>query len=450
MIQNCSYPSLPKDTFSIYSLYHLDNRLNSLQHCVFWLGGRLTGDISADFFLLGSQYHEIKCFLSADCRLFFDFNEDAKSISWKEVFFLLREGDHLLIYVESAQRQMRKSAHNQQIQNIKKLTLVSINKKRGQMLSSPPELAQQQKNWFDFLNWVHIGMKHIGLERIETPTLVDCPGTEPDLSLFETRLFDNKKSVKLFLSSSPEMHIKRLLCRGWTDIYEIKKCFRNNESGPINHTEFYLLEWYRAYSDLNILIEDLQFLLNFLSNQMTGFRFPQLKKVSMKSLFKKHLNMELHPRSPKKVFVCELEKRNVPFSGSSHIEDLFYLLFLNGIEPHLDFETPFIVYDYPFFQKAYARIGPEGWASRFELFWRGMELANAFDEVIESKEQELRFQEDGLKRKKCGKQLIPPSYKLLNDMKAGMPPSTGVALGLDRLFLVLNNLDDIQQIRFFV
>ena len=125
------------------------------------------------------------------------------------------------------------------------------------------------------------------------------------------------------------------------------------------------------------------------------------------------------------------------------------MLFLNYIEPYLDKEVPLIIYDYPVFQKAYARIGKEGWALRFEFFWKDMELANAFDEVIESGEQLERFQNDNLKRKKCEKKEVPLAYSLLNDMEAGMPPSAGIALGLDRLFLAFKGLDDISKIRFF-
>ncbi|MDE0518201.1 MAG: hypothetical protein OXH36_01395 [Bdellovibrionales bacterium] len=123
---------------------------------------------------------------------------------------------------------------------------------------------------------------------------------------------------------------------------------------------------------------------------------------------------------------------------------------MNKIEPHLDQKTPLIIYDYPPFQKAYARIGPQGWASRFELFWKGMELANAFDEVITKEEQNNRFEEDACKRLKWGKQTVPSAYRLLDDMQAGMPPCSGIALGLDRLFLAFKGLNSIDQIRLFI
>ena len=118
--------------------------------------------------------------------------------------------------------------------------------------------------------------------------------------------------------------------------------------------------------------------------------------------------MDLTPHSSQKDFQRELKKRNIPFSEGQDIDDAFHLLFLNEIEPRLNKDIPTLVYNFPPFQKAYARIGPEGWALRFELFWKGMELANAFDEVIDAKEQEKCFKEDNLKRQKKGKTHYSP------------------------------------------
>ena len=491
----------------------------------FWLGGRLTGSANKHFFSLSAQFCQIKCFVAKECFLFFNFGKDSKNIRWQDVFFLLKEGDHLLISLDCCSLLARDKNQNNlnrynkisdtlqsfvwesekasvghrtsesekasvgyessslahspktseidiyknEIKNIKKLVLVSVNKKNSvnkkkRVFVSSSVLADRQKDWFVFLDNVHEGMKKIGLEQVTTATLVDCPGTEPAIDLFETRLCSGREGrekkqlltkaeqkktgdKKLFLVSSPEINMKSLLCRGWTDIYEIKKCFRNNENGPLNSLEFYLLEWYRAYSGLNVLLADIQYLFNFLSKTITGNPFLKLRKISMQELFKKHINMEMYPASSQKDFMQELRKHNIPFRESDDIEDLFHLLFLNKIEPFIDPKEPLIVYDYPPFQKAYARVGAGGWASRFELFWKGMELANAFDEVIEAGEQELRFKEDNLSRSQRGKQPVPPSYKLLDDMKGGMPPTSGVALGLDRLFLAFKGLKDINSVR---
>ena len=451
LIRYCLYPSVPENVYSVYGLYQTTKP--DLKKGV---GGRLTGSISASSFSLGSQFFELECFVSPDCTFFFNFQE-TKKIIWEDVFSFFKKGDHLLVYGDitgkRGYKQKNRKLEGLEIRNTRKIILLSVNKKE-KILSHCVHGSQLQKKWFEFLDVIHQAVSKKGLERISTPSLVDSPGMEPDLDLFETTQYSQSPSLKsgastLFLNTSPEIYMKRFLCRGWSDIYEIKKCFRNNEQGPINHNEFYLLEWYRAYSNLEVLLEDLYFLLNFLSEKIRNAPFLKLKKISMRKLFKQYLNMELYPDTSSESFIQELKKRNTPFSSSQEPEDLFYLLFLNYIEPYLDKETPLIIYNYPVFQKAYARIGQEGWALRFEFFWKGMELANAFDEVIESGEQLERFQSDNLKRKKYGKKEVPLADSLLNDMEAGMPPSAGIALGLDRLFLAFKGLDDISNIRFF-
>ncbi len=298
---------------------------------------------------------------------------------------------------------------------------------------SPP--ARRQKEWFAFLDLVHLAMQKAGLQRVETPTLTDCMGTEPDLNFFETSLLEKAGHRTLFLSPSPEMNMKRLVCQGWTDIYEIKKCFRNREDGPLNSTEFSMLEWYRTKAGLDQIIKDLNFLLDFLSQKMGGHLVPQPKKISMKKLFRHYLDMELKPQASKEDFIPVLKKHAIPFKSFHDLSDLFHLLWLNKIEPYLDPEIPLIVSDYPSFQKAYARLNTKGWAMRFELFWQGMELANAFDEVTDPKEQRRRFQAERQTRKTKGQPEIPFPDTLLKAMEKGMPHCAGVALGLDRLFM---------------
>ena len=309
--------------------------------------------------------------------------------------------------------------------------------------------ARKQKEWFAFLDLAHSAMQKAGLQRVETPTLTNCIGTEVDLHFFETKLFKKTAHRTLFLSPSPEMNMKRLICQGWTNIYEIKKCFRNKEAGPLNSIEFSMLEWYRTKAGLGHIIKDLNFLLHFLSQKMGTLPLPHLQKISMKKLFQRYLNMDLKPQALREDFVPVLKKHAIPFDSTQDLSDLFHLLWLNKIEPYLDPKIPLIVFDYPSFQKAYARLNTKGWATRFELFWQGMELANAFDEVTDPKEQRRRFEAERQKRKTQGKTCPPFPDTLLKAMEKGMPPCTGVALGLDRLFMAFKGLKHMKQVRLF-
>ena len=422
----CTYPFLPKKASCSLEAF-TKNRIHRD-----WLGGSLIGKILKDSFVLRSQSQKMSCSVSPKCLVFSDFHSNSQGLLWTDLFSFFKEGDHLMLSTEEAD--FAEEDLIKELKNIKKIVLLSVNKeqKKKFVVSN----LENQKKWFQFLDKVSKAMQALGLKQVTTPSLVDCPGTEPDLDFFSV-------SKNKFLSSSPELPLKRLLCRGLTDVYEIKKCFRKEELGPHHHPEFYMLEWYRAYSDLNVLIEDLYFLLNFLSEKQ---KFPPLKEISMQELFKECIGINLEPHFSRKDLASELKKNNIPFNSSLTIDDLFYLLFLNKIEPHLEKKTPTIVYDYPPFQRAYSRVNSKGWASRFELFWQGMELANAFDEIIKPEEQARRFQEDNLKRKNKGRMPIPEANDFLKDMEKGMPPTAGIALGLERLFMVFHNLKDIKHL----
>ena len=299
-----------------------------------------------------------------------------------------------------------------------------------------------QENWNSFLTSVKGFFSRRGVVLVETPTLVESPGTEPHLLPFQTEqvLPDKKKRIR-FLPTSPEMHLKKLLCQGWTDIFEIKKCFRNGELGPAHQSEFYMLEWYHAFFSLKQLIGEVEALLEHLNQE--DFFTSRLKPVEIQTvsdLFLKYLNFRLTPETGQKELVQLLDKHQIPFSPSGSWEECFHLLFLNKIEPCFCEESPLIVRDYPVCLRGFSRLNYRGWADRFELYWRGFELANAFYEVTDPLEQEQLFQAH-LRQRADG---IPADRELLRLMKTrGMPPCSGIALGLDRLFAVLCGEKDI-------
>ncbi len=302
------------------------------------------------------------------------------------------------------------------------------------------------QDWSQFLKKVQSFFELKGLIFVGTPSLVECPGTEPHLLPFETEInLDNKKE-KLFLPTSPEMHLKKLLCQDWTDIFEIKKCFRNGELSSIHEPEFFLLEWYRSFFSLDDLIQDVLSFFNFLSQQ-SFFKgeMPTFKEYGVKELFLKFLGFSLTPETTREDLLSLVQKRNLVFSKNDTWEDLFHLLFFNFIEPKLEFNQVTIVRDYPPSLRAYAQINFEGWADRFEVYWRGFELANAFYEVTNRKEQAHLFQQHLKERKDS----VSCDEKLLELMSQGMPPCSGIALGLDRLFLALSERTQLSEIKLF-
>lgn len=303
------------------------------------------------------------------------------------------------------------------------------------------------KSWSDFLREVEGFFLSQNFQSIQTPSLVNQPSTEPYLEFYSTeQKRPSSRSQKKWLAASPELSLKKVLCRGASDIFEIHKSYRNNEEGPWHLDEFYMLEWYRAYSLLGDIVLDLKALLNYLKSiGRIQEDLPLFKEVSVKELFKKYLNFELTPQTQDNELYNLLQEKQIPCTKNRSFNEYFHLLFLNKIEPQLDLKTPYIIYDYPPSLRAYSKINKRGFADRFEFYWRGVELANAFFEVNEASVQKQLFQQDLLESK--NKNPIDQDY--LSEMESGMPPCSGIALGLERLFSVIEGYKDLQNWKSF-
>ena len=301
--------------------------------------------------------------------------------------------------------------------------------------------GQVLQTWQIFLRGVEDFFINKGLSFAKTPHLVKCPGTEPHLKALQSS-YQN-----YYLATSPEMHLKKLLCQDWTDFFEIKACFREEESNSIHQIEFSLLEWYRAFYSLKDLMDELYELLLFL--QKKDFckieEIPPAEFLSVSELFQTHLQFSLTPQTSRQELLDLAEKQGLFASSSFNFEELFFLLFLNKIELSICKKKPLFIYNYPPQLRAFAQINKEGWADRFEFYWSGLELANAFYEVIDSNDQERLFQKHLQQRK----DEVPLDKELLKVMKGAMPPSCGAALGLDRLFLALIGETDLRATRLF-
>jgi len=305
------------------------------------------------------------------------------------------------------------------------------------------------QSWRLFLKQVEDFLLKKGLASVETPYLVKCPGTEPHLKAIKSS-FKN-----YYLPTSPEMQLKKLLCQDWTDFFEIKTCFRDEESSDTHQAEFHLLEWYRAFYSLEELMKELYELIVVLQDSFknkthtsTTHKSPPANFVTVSQLFKQHFNFSLQPKTSKEELFNLARKNNLPVKKNFSFEDLFFILFLNQIEQKLCPNTATFIYNYPPQLRAFAKINKEGWASRFELYWKGLELANAFYEVSHSAEQKKLF-ENHIKSRKGKQNAVPLDKELLSMMREGMPPCSGLALGLDRLFLALTGQKNLQALRLF-
>lgn len=307
----------------------------------------------------------------------------------------------------------------------------------------------RSRQWQDFMSEVRAFFLEQDFIEAATPTLVPSPGTEPFLDPFTTEWSIGSRSVVLHLPTSPEFHLKKLLCRGWTRVFEFKPCFRNGEIGPSHQPEFWMLEWYRAYSNLDAIADDVAALLRRLARAF-AIEAPPLERKSMTDLFREaFVDFELRASTTREELMALARREGIATAPDDSFDDVFFRLFLERIEPELGKSGPLLVRGYPPSQAALSRIGPDGFADRFEVYWNGLELANAFHELNDPLENEARFREDAKRKKELGKPAVPIDENLVAHVRHGLPPSGGIALGLERLFMALTGLNDIADARAF-
>jgi elongation factor P--(R)-beta-lysine ligase len=308
--------------------------------------------------------------------------------------------------------------------------------------------AKTARNWMQFINSIKDFFSSQNFLDFRTPTLVQSPGIEEHIDVFATTFQRGSTQRALYLPTSPEFHLKKALSLGWNQIFEIKDCFRNDEGSEIHQPEFTMLEWYRAYSNLNAIIEDTKNLLQHLSQKILQQKL-EIETKSIANLFEEYLGFALQTTTSKSQLIQLLKSHSISYQNTDSWDDLYFRIFIEKIEPYLGKEKPLIVTKYPPSQAALARLTEDGWADRFELYWKGIELANAFHELNDPQEQRRRFQITNEKRQMANRQPLPVDDEFIQALDFGLPPSGGIALGVERLFMCFYNISDIAKVRAF-
>lgn len=289
-----------------------------------------------------------------------------------------------------------------------------------------------------------------GLNEVLTPTLVRCPGLEPSLEPFSTEIVYGRRKQTAFLPTSPEIHLKKALAQGWTDIFEIKNCFRKGEFSTHHEAEFYMLEWYRGFANLDMIEADLRDLVQTLGQAgwIEGGPVTVLT-TDFASLFRDMLDFELTPRTSERELRQLCRDLDIHFTDDDTFNDLFHRLMIDRLEPNMVRLGPTIVRRFPPSQAALAKLDAEGWADRFEFYWRGLEIANAFNEVNDPFEQDRRWSLEVDERARLGTSPLPTDPGLIDALRKGIPPTGGIALGLERLYMACAGVKEIQELRLF-
>lgn len=295
---------------------------------------------------------------------------------------------------------------------------------------------------------------------VQTPALQICPGMDAHIHAFKTNLLaiDRSKQQEMYLHTSPEIDMKKLLAAGMERIYQICPVYRNAEGSKLHSPEFTILEWYRAGSDYNQIMDDCVDILcnvaqslgirNYTHKGISCDPFKECVKISICEAFDKYAKIDLCKHlDSRDSFATAADKIGIRVIDNDKWDDIFHAVMADKIEPNLGRRSSTILYDYPISMAALARKKESDprFAERFELYLCGIELANAFSELTNSDEQRCRYkQEMALKQEIYGESY--PADKEFFAALDKMPESAGIALGIDRLVMLVTGADDINDV----
>ncbi|MES2886151.1 MAG: EF-P lysine aminoacylase EpmA [Pseudomonadota bacterium] len=242
-----------------------------------------------------------------------------------------------------------------------------------------------------------------------------------------------------WLQTSPEFAMKRLLCSGAGAIWQLCKAFRLEEAGRQHNPEFTLLEWYRPGFDHHALMDEVEALLRHCGADASQ----PFERLSYREAFLRHAGFDPLCASISEMRELALQRSPPPPDDLGEVRDDWLDHFFGGIvSPALGLQHPCFVYDFPASQAALSRVRGEV-AERFELIWRGVELANGFHELADADEQAGRFEKDLAWRRAHGRAAPPADALLIAALRSGLPDCAGVALGVDRLLMLLLDAPDL-------
>jgi lysyl-tRNA synthetase class 2 len=282
-----------------------------------------------------------------------------------------------------------------------------------------------------------------GVLEVETPLLSAATVTDLHLRSLSLRVGGDDGQT-MYLQTSPEFAMKRLLAHGSGPIYQISKAFRDAEAGRRHNPEFTILEWYRPGWDHHRLMDEIDELLAAVLGSSPA------ERLGYAEAFTRHAAIDPHRASRGDL---ERRVRDLGVRGVTDLDrdDLLNLLLSHVVEPGLGRGCPTFIHDFPASQAALARIRPGDppLAERFEVFVEGVELANGYHELTDPSEQRRRFEADLAGRRRRGLPEVPIDHRLLAALEAGLPECAGVALGVDRLVMLKAGANDISDVIAF-
>jgi elongation factor P--(R)-beta-lysine ligase len=304
-----------------------------------------------------------------------------------------------------------------------------------------------------------------GFDEVETPCLVPAPGLEPHIRAFEADFVPETpegRARTLFLHTSPEYAMKRLLAAGFERVFQIAHVFRNGEIAAHHNPEFSLLEFYRAHADYQAIMADVEELVVRGAQavaQAAEVRVEE-RRIALSRPFERltvrdallsrtGIDLARHGTGASLREAARVKRLHVS-PGATSFDDVFFEIFLSAVEPTLGQERPTFLVEYPASMASLSRLKPgeESVAERVELYVGGVELANGFSELTDEKEQRRRLVEEQALRRREGRPVYPLDERFLAAV-GKMPACAGIAVGLDRLLMLYLGARRIDEVLLF-
>lgn len=345
--------------------------------------------------------------------------------------------------------------------------------KTWQQLKKHPALWRRYFIREKVLRAIRIFFEDREFHEIEPPILIAHPPAESYLDVFETSLLDrNRNRQPAYLSTSPEVPLKKLLVAGLGNCFSLTKSFRNMEThSSLHNPEFTILEWYRVGVDYHEVMNDCEELLLFIHTylQRTDERVPKLQpkelvyqghrvdlsapweRLTVAEAFMRWAHVSFEEFLDEKTSRRIAEAKGYAVEAQTTWEELYNQIFLNEVEPHLGVGKPTILYEFPGVMGALARKKKSDprFAERFEFYVEGLELGDCYSELTDWREQEERFNHELAEIRRMGKTVYDFDHDFIDALKVGLPDCSGIAVGVDRLIMLFADAKSIQDTLFF-
>jgi len=332
-------------------------------------------------------------------------------------------------------------------EKIPRINPVKIDSKKIQQLKNRAKIISATRSFFENLEF----------SEIQTPLLVSNPGLEPHLELFKTELTPGmglNARKTLFLPTSPEYHLKKALAAGFEKIFEITRSFRNGELGTKHQPEFCMLEWYRAPGNYQDIARDFENLCTELATKVElNPLWKKSEHISVREAFIQFSGIDLNPiLEGKENLATRARACGLDFvDGTDSFSTAFNKIIVERVEPKLGHDGVAFLWDYPASEAALSRKKNSDplYCERFEVYWQGIELANAFGELTDSKEQRARCQDDQKTRLRLYGETPPLDEEFLACLDHLKRGAGGIAVGMDRLIMCMLGAQQIEEIIAF-